>query len=101
MAKIADFTPIVTAYALCIAAGAAVIYGLGLAQPWDALAGDVVATVVIFAFSRMYKNSSFYDAYWSVIPPLLAVYWMYSHPGMTESPRAWMVVVLVWLWAIR
>jgi steroid 5-alpha reductase family enzyme len=33
------------------------------------------ATVVIFGFSRWFNNSSFYDAYWSIIPPLLALYW--------------------------
>ena len=66
---------ITVAYIVCIAAAAAVLVWITLPQPWNAFAADVAATVVIFAFSRKYRNSSFYDAYWSVIPPLLAVYW--------------------------
>lgn len=101
MASAKDFTPIVVSYALCIAAGAAVLYGLQLPPLWDAFTADIVATLVIFGFSLAYKNSSFYDAYWSVIPPLLAVFWMSASPGALHDPRAWLVMVLVWLWAIR
>jgi len=102
MATRSDFAPIVASYLLCVAAGAAVLFGgSGLPQPWDALAADVLATVVIFGFSYAYKNSSFYDAYWSVIPPLLAVYWYWANPGSFEPTRAALVIGLVWLWAIR
>ncbi len=101
MAGKTDFTPIIIAYLLCIAAGTAVLLGLHIAAPWDAFVADVIATLVIFAFSRGYSNSSFYDAYWSVIPPLLALYWMWRHPQSMNDPRAWLVTVLVWLWAIR
>ncbi|MDP3858150.1 MAG: DUF1295 domain-containing protein [Stagnimonas sp.] len=97
-----DWIPIYLAYALCIAAGGAVLRYAGLPQPWDALVADLVATAVIFAFSYRYKNSSFYDAYWSVIPPLLALYWYYGNPAAgVDGSRAAMVVGLVWLWAIR
>ena len=41
----------------------------------DGLIADLLATLVIFAASRLHRNSSFYDAYWSVLPPLLVVYW--------------------------
>lgn len=101
MAVKADFGPIIACYLTGIAAGAAVLFGLHLPQPWDALAADVVATLVVFGFSRAWRNSSFYDAYWSVIPPLLAVYWMWRHPDSAGAPRAILVTALVWLWAIR
>ena len=98
----ADFGPVLLAYLLCTAAAAAAVFGLDLPQPWDTLAADLVATLVIFGYSLRYRNSSFYDAYWSVIPPLLAVYWMWAHaPQAVASPRAWLVMALVWLWAIR
>ena len=102
--KTASLMLILLAYILCMAAAAAVLYGgwIALPQPWDSLLADVVATIVIFAFSRVYKNSSFYDAYWSVIPPLLAVYWYYANPQAGIEPtRAALVIGLVWLWAIR
>src|SRR5579859_5352196 len=101
MASRADFTPIVIAYAACIAAGYAVLRFAALPQPWDAFAADVVATLVIFGFCLRYRNSSFYDAYWSVIPPLLALWWTWTHPASLHDPRAILVTALVWLWAIR
>lgn len=94
---------IALAYLACIAAAAAVILALPeLAQPWNTLAADVVATVVIFVFSRAYRNSSFYDAYWSVIPPLLVLYWYGANPQAgIEATRAALVIGLVWLWGVR
>lgn len=100
MATRRDFAPIVAAYALCIAAGYAVLAAGLWGAPWDAFAADVVATVVIFGFSLKYRNSSFYDPYWSVIPPLLAVWWMFTM-GSTGDARAVLVVAMVWLWGIR
>lgn len=99
-ARPAENMAIIVAYGLSIAAGAAVLYGAGLPAPWDALAADVVATLVIFGFSRAYGNSSFYDAYWSVIPPLLAVHWYVLAEG-ADGFRAIVVIVLVFLWAMR
>lgn len=90
------------AYLACIAAAGAALLWIALPQPWNALVADVAATVVIFAFSLRYRNSSFYDPYWSVIPPLLAVYWYYANLAAGVDPiRAALVIGLVWLWAIR
>ena len=100
MATSRDFLPIFTAYAVCIAAAAACLALLPLRGPWDVLVADLVATLVIFAFSRAYRNSSFYDAYWSVIPPLIAGYWLW-HFGAGGDPRALLVTALVLLWAVR
>ncbi|MBT6586919.1 MAG: hypothetical protein HON77_21715, partial [Gammaproteobacteria bacterium] len=50
------------------------------------LIADVVATIIIFAFSVVYKNSSFYDAYWSVIPVVIVGYLM-SLQGDAELIR--------------
>ena len=101
MATARDFTPIVIAYVVAIAAAVPVLLYSGLPQPWDAFAADTLATLVVFAFSRAYRNSSFYDAYWSVIPPLLGLWWFHQHPAALADPRALIATVLVWLWAIR
>ena len=65
----------------------------------DTLIADIVATLVVFAFSRGYRNSSFYDAYWSVIPPLLLFYWWFES-GVTTWVT-WLLAVLVVTWAVR
>ncbi|BBZ44278.1 DUF1295 domain-containing protein [Mycobacterium parmense] len=89
------------AYLLAIAAAAAwLAWGPATGRLWlDTLAADVVATLVVFAFSRWYRNSSFYDAYWSVVPPLLTWYW-WSRAG-TPQLRCWLVAALVLLWSVR
>ncbi|HTY29342.1 MAG TPA: DUF1295 domain-containing protein, partial [Mycobacterium sp.] len=46
-------------------------------------------------------NSSFYDAFWSVIPPLLLVYWWAAGPLGLDSLRCWLVTVVVVYWAVR
>lgn len=57
--------------ALAVAAGW-LTWGPPAGQLWlDTLIADVLATLVVFVFSRAFRNSSCYDAYWSVIPPLL------------------------------
>jgi steroid 5-alpha reductase family enzyme len=91
------------AYLAAVAVGAAWLY-LGPDTDWlwlDSLIADVLATLVIFGFSRAHHNSSFYDAYWSVIPPLLAVYW-WSEGGLgADHARCWLVTLVVLLWAVR
>lgn len=94
---------VTVAYLIAIGAAAAwLAWGLATGKLWlDTLVADVLATLVIFAFSRAYRNSSFYDAYWSVIPPLLTVYWWANGDPGTDRLRAWLLTVLVTLWAVR
>ena len=70
------FAAIAVAYAAAAAAAVAFGIGIGWSDPIAVAAGaDVVATFVIFGFSRIHDNSSFYDAYWSVAPIAIAFYW--------------------------
>lgn len=65
-----------------------------------AAVADLAATVVVFAFSRALRNSSLYDPYWSVAPPVLVLYWwLQSAAGF--HPLAWLAFVLTCLWAVR
>ena len=90
-------------YVVAIAAAAAWLYlGPDTAYLWlDALIADLVATAVGFAGSRIVHNSSCYDAYWSVIPPLLAVYWWLERDPGADGVRFALLSVVLWLWAIR
>ena len=61
-----------------------------------ALLADVVATVVIFALSMAVANSSLYDAYWSVIPPVVAIAWAVAAPaGLSGAEHVRQVLVIV------
>jgi steroid 5-alpha reductase family enzyme len=89
------------AYVVAIAIGAAwLVWGAHTGRLLlDTLIADLLATLVIFVFSRVYGNSSFYDAYWSVIPPVLLFYW-WSQSGLQQL-RCWLIAAVVTLWAIR
>jgi steroid 5-alpha reductase family enzyme len=65
-------------------------------------AADLAATIVIFLFSVIARNSSMYDPYWSVAPVPIALFWLLqpSSNGF-GNPRHVLIFVLVCLWALR
>ena len=67
----------------------------------DSFIADTIATVVIFIFSRLFKNSSFYDAYWSVFPPFLLVFWWMNKHADADFVRFIMISIVTWFWGIR
>jgi steroid 5-alpha reductase family enzyme len=67
----------------------------------DGLIADLLATLVVFAASRRYGNSSFYDPYWSVLPPALAIAWWIRSDTPVDDTRAWIVLLVIVVWAIR
>ena len=94
------------AYLVALAAAAAWLsLGPRTGRLWlDTLIADVVATLAVFVFSRAFRNSSFYDAYWSVVPPVLLVFWWWQGPiGLADpgSLRCWLLTVVVFYWAVR
>lgn len=103
MSKSRSLTLVAVAYVVAIGVAAAwLTWGPTTDKLWlDTLIADVLATLVVFGFSRAYHNSSFYDAYWSVIPPLLAGYWWTQAGPGVDQLRCWLVTVVVLLWAVR
>lgn len=93
---------VVLAYVLAVAVALAwLTAGPATSHVWlDTLIADVLATLVIFGFSRAYGNSSFYDAYWSVAPPLLLAYWWIESPN-TEPLRSALLFAVLAVWSIR
>ena len=71
---------------------------------WRIFAAHIAAMAAIFVFSRARNNSSFFDAYWSVIPvPTVAwLAWLgFSSTPPVSTPRAALLLTLVSAWAIR
>jgi len=71
-----------------------------------AFLADVAATIAIFCFSYAYGNSSFYDAYWSVAPLPIAIYWFLvaDRVGAGEpasNVRVMLVFVAIGAWGCR
>lgn len=63
------------------------------------LIADILFTVFIFVLSKIINNSSLYDPYWSVLPPVILVVWIHelSQFGMYQN----MLLFGVSVWAIR
>ena len=59
---------------------------------------DVFATVIVFAFSLLFKNASVYDPYWSVQPPVI-LFGMLLRNG--DSLFSWILFAAVLLWGLR
>ncbi len=97
-------------YALCLLAyGLALVVAAVAAFAFDPLhpiivaaIANVAATVVIYAFSTTYNNSSFYDPYWSLAPIVIAASWT----AAAENPeidvqRQVLALSLVIAWGLR
>lgn len=104
MSKGASLTRIGVIYVVALAAATAwLAWGPDTGWLWlDALIADLVATLVVFAASRILHNSSCYDPYWSVLPAYLVVaWWLLAEADEINRTRAWLVTVVVGVWAIR
>ncbi len=103
MTKGASLGRIAAAYLVSLAVAAAwLIWGPTTDRLWlDTLVADLLATLVVFGASRMHGNSSFYDAYWSVVPPVLLVFWWSEGSLGLDDVRSWLVLAVVLLWAVR
>ncbi len=68
---------------------------------------NVVATLVVWLFGIIFKNSSIYDPYWSVAPIIIIVFWILRIPGLVLSDLLFLIAIVVWgtrltfNWAIR
>jgi len=99
------FRTVARAYLVALAVALAAGVAASLAPPTRhplavALVADLAATFVIFGWSVAYRNSSFYDAYWSVAPIPIAIYWFAVSQGAVE-PRQALVLLLVLAWGVR
>jgi steroid 5-alpha reductase family enzyme len=89
------------AYVTATAVAIAVVSFVDLGATWlDLLVADVAATVIVFGFSVGFSNSSLYDPYWSVAPPLLGVGFV-ALEGLTLTPRVIVTLALTFVWGAR
>ncbi|WP_044205070.1 DUF1295 domain-containing protein [Flammeovirga sp. OC4] len=65
------------------------------------LVADLAMTVVTFVFSVVKKNSSVYDAYWSVIPFYFILQYFYLFDGLSWSLPQWVCAFVISFWSWR
>jgi steroid 5-alpha reductase family enzyme len=68
---------------------------------WVGLVADVVATLVIFGFSRGFRNSSYYDTFWSVAPIFVVGYWTIFADAGANPVRQALCLGAIAFWGTR
>jgi steroid 5-alpha reductase family enzyme len=63
---------------------------------------DILATLVIFLFSLLFNNSSLYDPYWSLAPPVIMFFWVF-HAQTLEALTLMqgLILIMVSFWSLR
>ncbi len=85
--------------ALALAVGVAQV--LPLASAYErALGGGAAATMFLYSWSLIYRNSGFFDVYWSVAPIACGVAWVHQ-AGAWQEPRALLALGVTALWGVR
>ncbi len=93
---------VAVAYVTAVAGAWVVADAFGADAPIGALVGGYVASaLVIWCWSLAIDNGSMFDAWWSVLPPLAAVWMAVTAIAAVPGLRVVLVMVVVWAWAIR
>jgi len=95
--RVVGFSAVAVTYLAAGLAGVATWLWLRDAPIMAVLTADLVATLVVFGASRFTGNSSLYDPYWSVVPPLIALAWW----GEGVWVRQVLAAIGVFAWGIR
>ena len=94
------FSLIIGAYCIAALVAVWVYFDTTGTAFWRILYADIAATLTIFLCSYIFKNSSFYDAYWSVAPIFIAATLMLTGTDGNLS-REVIVLSLICLWGVR
>ena len=62
---------------------------------------DLAMTILTFIFSLIKRNSSMYDAYWSVIPFYFVLAWFYAFNGADWIIFQWVAALVISFWSWR
>lgn len=96
-----SYLTVILVYTLAILGGKFTLDFLNLESPYiEMLAADVVATLIVFIFSFIFRNSSLYDPYWSVIPVPIALYWIFISTQGNDL-RQFLIITVISLWSLR
>ena len=96
--RVASFVSLTFIYVIATIVGVLVYKTLNFQWWLSLLIADVLATVVIFVFSVLFKNASVYDPYWSVQPPVILIAFAINKK---LTALGVLLIIVVSYWAIR
>ncbi len=96
--RIGSFIIIAAVYILATVIGSIAYVYMPFAFWLNLLLADILATVVVFICSVIFKNASVYDPYWSVQPIVILIGYAV---GKTLTLTGWLLLIAVCLWGVR
>lgn len=69
---------------------------------WQMVYANLIATVIIYFFSKFMDNSGLYDPYWSTAPIMTSFYWLLPSIFIGKvSVYQWLIFALILIWGLR
>ncbi len=104
--RLMSFVICILTYIVAIGAAVGILFGLPSSMHilLSTFIADIVATLVIYIISSIFKNTSLYDPYWSVIPIIIAFYWIISavlDPVVGFKTTHIWILIVVGVWGVR
>ena len=96
--RIIDLLWVLFVYILATVVGIITYNLFDLHHALKLLVADVIATIVVFIFSLIFKNASMYDPYWSVQPIVIVLALFVSHPFNIATLLA---LIAICIWGVR
>ncbi|MBR2988936.1 MAG: DUF1295 domain-containing protein [Clostridia bacterium] len=96
--RVASFIVVTLVYILATVVGVVTYNAIKLDWWLSLLLADIIATVVTFIFSLVFKNASVYDPYWSVQPPVILIAFAL---GKELTLLGVLLIIVVSVWAVR
>jgi len=92
---------VTAAYVAAVGVFLAVVNVLGRDDSWWSMAaGFLASTAVLFVVSQLVGSASTFDPWWSVMPPVAAI-WLAVGSDHVDATRRWLVVACVVVWGVR
>ena len=92
---------VAAAYVVAVGVFLGVVTALGRDDSWWSMAAGYLASAgVMFVVSQVIGNGSTFDPWWSVMPPVAAVWLAVGNHGV-DLTRRWLVAVCVVAWGLR
>ncbi len=69
---------------------------------WQMAYANLIATVIIYFFSKFTDNSGLYDPYWGVAPIMTSFYWLLPAIFVGKvSVYQWLIFALILIWGLN
>lgn len=100
MSRSRSFAVIIATYVVAAAVAVGIVSAADWHPGWEIVVSYYAATAVTYVVIQLTGNGSVFDAYWSVIPPIVGVAMAIGADG-ASGPRQAVLLIIFGLWGLR